>query len=339
MNEFAPPMPRSLQNIRISQIKVFVAAADSGSFTRAASLVSLSQPSLSRCIKDLEDVLGTVLFLRKKCGAQLSAQGHSFLPLARHLLRSHSDALSGVQQWRGGAACSLSIVGSVSVMPIVLPLLLGNLRVAYGRASMQARSALSSEVVQQVLDGGAALGVCADVQAHPALRHTPVLEAQFGILASANCPLPESIRSLCQLDHVPFVRCVEQAVVTQALRRGGVDFPAYFNSPIVVDNVQVATELLPNVGMATVATGIGASHAKAANLKFVPLPGLLPVARVDIVSLRDTIFDESRERLREILRASIHEAPWHVGVRRIGATSESASVNDGLSRGALRSPV
>lgn len=70
----------------------FVAVAESGSVSRAAERVLVSQPSLSRQLRGLERKLGVSLFIRDGGALRLSAAGQQFLPVARDLLHRHENA-------------------------------------------------------------------------------------------------------------------------------------------------------------------------------------------------------------------------------------------------------
>ena len=71
--------------MNISHIHYAVEVAHYGSFNKAAAYLFVSQPSLSRAIKELERDLGFNLFLRTPNGVVLTHQGKEFLHRAKHL--------------------------------------------------------------------------------------------------------------------------------------------------------------------------------------------------------------------------------------------------------------
>jgi DNA-binding transcriptional LysR family regulator len=73
-------------------VRYFVVVAEQQHFGRAAALLHLAQPSLSRQIRRLEQQLGARLLDRTPQGSRLTEAGQVFLPLAQSLLRSAGQA-------------------------------------------------------------------------------------------------------------------------------------------------------------------------------------------------------------------------------------------------------
>lgn len=75
-------------------LRTFVAIADSGSFTAAASRVHRTQSAVSMQVKRLEETLGRALFEREGRSVALTPHGEILLDHARRILRVHQEALA-----------------------------------------------------------------------------------------------------------------------------------------------------------------------------------------------------------------------------------------------------
>ena len=76
--------------IELRLLRYAVAVAEELNFTRAAERLHVSQPSLSKQVRELEEVLGTQLFIRTKRDVSLTDAGNLFVEEARKALR-HSE--------------------------------------------------------------------------------------------------------------------------------------------------------------------------------------------------------------------------------------------------------
>jgi DNA-binding transcriptional LysR family regulator len=113
---------------RLQELAVFVRAAESGSFSRAARELGLSQPSVSRIIGELEARLGVTLLLRTTRRITVTDAGALFLDRAREILaeiEDAEDAARGVDSLRGIIRLALPVVyGTRKIIPL-LPKFLG----------------------------------------------------------------------------------------------------------------------------------------------------------------------------------------------------------------------
>lgn len=72
--------------VEVPHLRYVVAAADHSSFRRAATALNITQPTLSKRIRELEDGLGVLLFSRSTGGAELTPIGEDFVASARRVL-------------------------------------------------------------------------------------------------------------------------------------------------------------------------------------------------------------------------------------------------------------
>jgi len=73
----------------LMQLKYAIALSDAKSINEAARSLFISQPSLSAAIKDLEEEIGTELFVRNKRGVVITAAGEEFIGYARQVVEQY----------------------------------------------------------------------------------------------------------------------------------------------------------------------------------------------------------------------------------------------------------
>ena len=87
----------------LPELQAFVAAAQSGTTTRAGEILGLTQSAVSRALSSLEDRLGVRLFHRARQRLALSDAGRAFLPEAERLLDDLDRATLNVMAFGGQA--------------------------------------------------------------------------------------------------------------------------------------------------------------------------------------------------------------------------------------------
>lgn len=76
----------TVKHMTLQQLKYIVTVAEMGTFSKAAKTLFLSQPSLTKSIKELEKEMGIVIFQRTNRGVSVSKDGEIFLGYARQVL-------------------------------------------------------------------------------------------------------------------------------------------------------------------------------------------------------------------------------------------------------------
>jgi DNA-binding transcriptional LysR family regulator len=79
-DELIHRLPRRLT---MRELRVFVAVLEHRSFRKAAAVLHLSQPAITKAVASLEDLLGVKLFDRHAAGVQPTLQAQTFAPRAK----------------------------------------------------------------------------------------------------------------------------------------------------------------------------------------------------------------------------------------------------------------
>ena len=99
----------------VNLIREFVVLAQSETFLKAADILFVSQPTLSRHIKGLEEELGVPLFERTTRSSKLTKYGYMFLPYAKQIVELHNQFRSELL-WEKQEQHSALRVGTVPAM-------------------------------------------------------------------------------------------------------------------------------------------------------------------------------------------------------------------------------
>jgi DNA-binding transcriptional LysR family regulator len=95
--------------VDLQHLRYAVAAADHGSFRRAAEVLLLQQSTLSRCIRQLEHSLGMTVFERSSGGVRATTAGRHFLRTARSIVEQMDSLVNSAYHVGRGEAGRLSV--------------------------------------------------------------------------------------------------------------------------------------------------------------------------------------------------------------------------------------
>jgi LysR family nitrogen assimilation transcriptional regulator len=158
------------------QLTYFLRIAELGSFTRAAAVLHVAQPALSRQIKQLEDDLGVHLFARSDAGIRLTEAGVLLAERARVLLQQFENVRIGV------SALATSVQGKLHFgMPpslfdlVTIPLIAGYSQ-QYPAVRLSVTEGISSTVYQLVLSGDLDVGIVSSSESMTGLAHRPLIK-------------------------------------------------------------------------------------------------------------------------------------------------------------------
>ena len=133
-------------------LRSFVVLANQLHFGRAANLLHLSQPALSKQIRKLEDEIGAPLFYRNTGGTSLSAAGATLARDAGDLLARCDEAFLRAQRAGRGEIGTLDIGFGIATYELV-PRVIARYRSRYPEIHVSLRDMASAEQVAALRDG------------------------------------------------------------------------------------------------------------------------------------------------------------------------------------------
>jgi LysR family hydrogen peroxide-inducible transcriptional activator len=165
--------------VTLRQLRYLDALARHRHFGRAADSCSVSQPALSMQIKDLEEALGTTLFERGARQLRLTRFGENAVQRAREILRFVDELGDAARASRDQFVGRLRIGMIPTIAPYLLPTLMGRLAKTYPQLEVHVREALTSKLIQEVLDGRLDAAIVALPVSSPALTETELYSENF----------------------------------------------------------------------------------------------------------------------------------------------------------------
>lgn len=146
-------------NITPRQFEAIVAVADTGSFTLAASRLSISQPTLSDIVARTEAELGLKLFERTTRSLAMTADAAQIIEVAREALERYRSALEEIADRAEGRNGRVTLALLPSVAYATLPKALAAFRERYPAIRLSIRDTHHDQAVEAVRSGVADIGV------------------------------------------------------------------------------------------------------------------------------------------------------------------------------------
>ena len=212
--------------MNFKQLEYFVHVAELGSFSKAALVLDIAQPALSRQVRALEIDLRETLLLRNGRGVVLTEAGQRLYEHGVNILQALAQAESDMGASRDEPVGRITIGLPPSVgRQLTLPLIDGFQR-RLPRARLAIVEGLSSHVAEWISTGRVDLGLLYNPEAQPALEITPVLEEALCLVSPARGgPAPGAVLPLRELADYPLVvpergHAIRKLLETQAVLAG-----------------------------------------------------------------------------------------------------------------------
>ncbi len=287
-------------NFDIADLKAFVAVAELASFKRAAELLHISQPALSRRVEKLEQALSLKLLERTTRKVELNAMGRVFLPRAQHVLAELEASLIGMTELNERLHGLVTIACIPSVVDTVVASAIHQIKKQFPRIRLRILDQPAADILLTVARSEVDFGIGYLGASEPDLDFEELASESFVLACRKDHPL--ATRSSIRWSELAHQDCVTQAqgsgnrlLIDQALSNT-------VTQPHWVCEVQHVPSLLSLVRRGV---GVGAvpQHAiSGTDLCGIPLIEPQVLRSIGLISRRGKALSAMAQELQRALR-------------------------------------
>lgn len=294
--------------MELNEIEAFVAITRAGGFTRAALLLHLSQPAISRRIELLERELGAPLFERLPGGIRLTQAGESLLPYAQRILATIEDGKAAVHELEEEAqgTLTLALVGTLASTQLTSHL--QAFHEAYPRVRLLLRTARSDEVSTQVQRGDALLGLRYFADPRSDIRSLHMMDEPLLVICAAHSRFitgtptePEALRDVPWLSFPSTGGSSDNGLEQHLLKHG-----LQSAERIMIDSLTAQKRLIEaDFGVGLLPESSIDEELRLGTVRVLPIPALQTVMPVMLIYRRHAYLSRAA---RLLLKALVPQA-------------------------------
>jgi LysR family transcriptional regulator of abg operon len=215
--------------MRLNQIRDFLAVVDTGSLRSAARQVGVSQPAITKSIRQLENELHAQLLQRNARGAAVTRAGKAFLERARIIQSELRKAADDLQQLKGGQHGRVAFGIAPAACMLLVPEATLQFRRSYPSAHVRIVEGVISALVPLVRDETLdfTVGQSPAARLDDALKFKPLFRPQLAVVGRRGHPLrgAKSVRELAGSSWLMFYPVGGAAMLEKLFTDAGMPLP------------------------------------------------------------------------------------------------------------------
>ena len=177
--------------MEMHQVRYFLTVCQTLNFTRAAEECNVSQPALSRAIKQLEEELGGDLFRRERTLTHMTDFGRAVLPALRQCYEGSLSAKELAQSYLQAGHAPLHLALSRSIEMELLSPVLSQIAVAFPRIEIKVVRAPPHEIGERLKGGEAEVAIAAPLgEGWDRFEARKLYQERFGLLLNRHPSVP-----------------------------------------------------------------------------------------------------------------------------------------------------
>lgn len=176
-------------NNELSGMKAFVTVAELGSFSKAAEVLNLTQPALTRKIQKIESNLNTALFERTTRKIMLTQAGKMLLPKAKSLIASLDAAIFNISNLTSNVHDTVTLSCIPTAVFYFLPRAIVQFNQRYPHIKVRIYEQGIENCMASVRKGEVDFGINMNFITHPDIEFSPLVNEPFVLACRQDHPL------------------------------------------------------------------------------------------------------------------------------------------------------
>lgn len=178
--------------MELRHLRYFLAVCEEMNFTKAAEKLMIAQPPLSRQIKDLEEEIGSPLFVREHHALRLTEEGVRFRSYANRIVALADRSVEDIREMNTGLQGTVYIAEVEGKAPRLTSTYISSFAAKYPDVQYNIWNGNSDEVTQRVRNGLADFAIIMEPYDPQGLHSTPVYSEPWVAMFSSKHPLAKT---------------------------------------------------------------------------------------------------------------------------------------------------
>lgn len=204
--------------LKIRHLVLITTIADEGTLVRAAETLHITQPVVTRGLREVEEILGVPLFERLPRGVTPTEYGRPFIDRARSVLAELRTAGEEVRLLKSGQLGTVTVGTHLAGSNLLLPRAIAALKAQHPRLTVVVREGTPDTLQQLLLAGELDLTVGRLTPTVPARLHQERLHQEpIRLVTRVGHPAQQTRASLADLVSLPWIFPVAQTALRAEL--------------------------------------------------------------------------------------------------------------------------
>jgi len=258
--------------MKIYQFQIFTTVVKVKSFSKAVSLLYLSQPAVSKHIKSMEEYYGTRLFNRNNQGVSLTSAGQTVYDYAKNILQTHEELEKEIDKHLNLENSQLIVGSSVTPGDYLLPCTVWTFKDKHPKIDIKLQIGHTEDIIKKVLKEEVNIGIVeGEIPSETNLKPTTIMHDKLKFIASPT-EYEQDIFTIEELKDIPLILLNEDFGIRQK-----------FNQFLEINEIDInSLNIVAEMGSITaiksaVESGLGVSIASHSAIKKEVYQDLLKV--------------------------------------------------------------